>query len=58
MIVYLDTSALVKIFIQEEHSQSVRNIYLESESIFINVIGYVEFFSAINRLKRGIRWKF
>jgi predicted nucleic acid-binding protein len=52
MIAYLDTSALVKIFINETNSEIVRKVYLESEYIAISNIGYVEFHSAIGRLFR------
>ena len=52
MNLYLDTSALVKIFIREDFSEEVRKSFVNSDIIAINNIGFVEFFSAINRLKR------
>lgn len=52
MISYLDTSALVKIFVKETYSEIVRQVYLESDYIAISNMGHVEFHSAIGRLFR------
>lgn len=52
MTLYLDTSALVKVYISEEYSELVRKIYKEADIIAISSIGYVEFNSAIAQLLR------
>ena len=52
MILYLDTSALVKVYIHESNSDKVRKAFLEADVIAISNIGYVEFHSAIGRLVR------
>lgn len=52
MILYLDTSALVKVYIEESYSNIVRNAFVQADKIAISIIGYVEFHSAISRLLR------
>lgn len=52
MILYLDTSALVKLFINESNSALVRQYYHEAEFISTSIIAYVEFNSAISRLSK------
>ena len=52
MILYLDTSALVKVYLKEEFSDIVREEFLLANTIGISSIGYVEFHSALSRLFR------
>ncbi len=52
MILYLDTSALVKLFINETNSDLVRDYYHKAEFISTSIIAYVEFNSAISRLSK------
>jgi uncharacterized protein len=52
MILYLDTSALVKVYINESFSDIVRKAFLDADTIAISIIGFVEFHSAISRLLR------
>ncbi len=47
MIVYLDTSALVKLYHQEAGSEEVENILIEVEEIYLSEIAKLEFKSAI-----------
>jgi predicted nucleic acid-binding protein len=42
MILYLDTSALVKIFVEEAQSKHIRKTISEARLIIIHVIAYVE----------------
>jgi len=49
MIVYLDTSCLVKIYVEEEGSEEVRRHIAESEIVATSQIAYVELFSALSR---------
>ena len=52
MTLYLDTSALVKIYVKESFSDVVRSLFCKADSIAISKIGFVEFNSAISRLYR------
>jgi uncharacterized protein len=49
MIVYLDTSSLVKLYVQEAHSSSVRKWVDEAEIVATCRIAYPETMSAISR---------
>lgn len=51
MIIYCDSSALVKKYIEEENSQKVIEYLNQAESIVISVIGYAEICSAFYRKK-------
>jgi predicted nucleic acid-binding protein len=46
---YLDTSALLKIYILETGTQEVRELVRKADLIFISRIAYLEFHSAISR---------
>lgn len=50
MILYLDTSALVKLFVQEAHSAKVRSAVSRSSAVVTHLIAYVEACSAFARL--------
>ena len=52
MILYLDTSALVKLYIVEENSAQVRMAAAESDEIASNVIAYAETRAALSRRHR------
>jgi len=49
MIVYMDTSSLVKLYIEEEYSRDVRIWAEEAEIIATSRIAYPEILSALNR---------
>lgn len=50
MILYLDTSALVKLFVDEPHSDRIRRAVLESALITTHAIAYVEACAAFARV--------
>lgn len=50
MILYLDTSALVKLFVQEAHSAQVRGAVSRSTAVVTHLIAYTEACSAFARL--------
>ena len=52
MILYCDTSALVKCYFSEEGSEAVLDLRRRAEVTAISVVGYSEFHSAINRKRR------
>lgn len=52
MILYLDTSAMVKLFVQEVHSDSVNLLYSESELPVTSVVAFAECTSALRRKVR------
>ena len=52
MILYLDTSALVKVFVEESHSPEVRTAAKLAGACATSRIAYVEFFSALARRER------
>ncbi len=52
MILYLDTSALVKVYIDEDYSETVRTSVSNADLTAISRIGYVEFFSSLTRMLR------
>ncbi len=49
MILYLDTSALVKLYVEEEHSQVVREWVYRADTVACSEIAYAEVASALNR---------
>jgi len=53
VILYLDTSALVKLYIEEIHSDEVRRWADEAEIIATCRVAYPEAVSALNRRKRA-----
>lgn len=52
MILYCDTSALVKFYFQETYTKALQAHRQTFEAVAISVVGYTEFFSAMNRKKR------
>jgi predicted nucleic acid-binding protein len=52
MILYLDTSALVKLFVEEAHSPEVRTVARLAGTCATSRIAYVEFLSALARRER------
>lgn len=54
MITYLDTSSLVKLYVEETHSETVRRWGEEAEILATCRIAYPEMISALNRrLRQG-----
>ncbi|MBX6422672.1 type II toxin-antitoxin system VapC family toxin [Thermosulfurimonas sp. F29] len=49
MIFYLDTSAMVKLYIDEEHSERVKNWVRRSDIIVSSDVSYAEMASALTR---------
>lgn len=52
MIFYLDTSALVKKYVQEAGSERVIEFWKEAEGLAISKVGYAECLAAFHRKKR------
>lgn len=52
MILYCDTSALVKCYCREAGSDAVLDLRRRAEATAISVVGYAEFHAAINRKRR------
>ena len=52
MILYCDTSALVKCYCREEGSHAVLELRRQAEATAISVVGHSELHSAINRKRR------
>lgn len=52
MLVYLDTSALVKLYIEEAHSEQIAALCEQAETIASQQIAFVEFHAAIARRHR------
>jgi len=52
MILYLDTSSLVKLYIEEAHSEQVQNWAGDAEILATSKIAYPEMLSAISRRRR------
>lgn len=55
MRLYLDTSALVKLYVEEEGSPLVRKAVEEAEAVATSIIGYVEARAAFARRHREKR---
>lgn len=53
MILYLDTSSLVKLYLEEAHSDSVRQWVEEAEIIATSRVAYPETMSALTRRTRS-----
>ena len=49
MIVYLDTSSLVKLYVEEAHSEAVREWTAEAEVVATSRVAYPETISALTR---------
>ncbi|MGH9353102.1 MAG: type II toxin-antitoxin system VapC family toxin [Terriglobia bacterium] len=52
MILYLDTSALIKLYVTEEHSADVQKAAVTAASLATSVLAYVETCAAFSRLRR------
>ena len=52
MIAYLDTSALIKLYIKEEGSEEVQEIIKKADSVATSKVAYVESRAAMSRLLR------
>jgi len=52
VILYLDTSSLVKLYVQEKGSQAVRNQVSEAEAVVTSHIAYAEVRAAFARKRR------
>lgn len=52
MILYLDTSSLIKLYIEEEGSDGVRDLVEEASVVATSVVAYPEARSALARLHR------
>lgn len=55
MILYLDTSALVKLYVDEEHCDAVRTSVAESEAVATSLVAFVEARASFARLHRERR---
>jgi predicted nucleic acid-binding protein len=55
VILYLDTSALIKLYVDEEHSQAVRSAVSEARAVSTHVIAYPETRATLARLRRENR---
>ncbi len=53
MILYLDTSSLVKLYLDEEGSGKVREIVAEAEMVVTSRIACPEFYSALTRRRNS-----
>ncbi|MBI5440761.1 MAG: type II toxin-antitoxin system VapC family toxin [Deltaproteobacteria bacterium] len=52
MILYLDTSALVKVYVEEAHTEQVRNWVDEATVVATSVVAYAEASAAFARKRR------
>ena len=52
MRLFLDSSALVKRYVPEKGSEAVFELCAEAEKLGVSVLGHVEIFSALCRLRR------
>jgi predicted nucleic acid-binding protein len=52
LILYLDTSALIKLYAEEPETEEVRNAVSEARVVTVSEIGYVEARSALTRKER------
>ena len=55
MILYLDTSALVKLYVNEIHSDQTRQLTLQVQHLVCHDIGYIETRAALASAERGRR---
>ena len=52
MILYCDTSAFMKLYFHEIHSEGILKLRRQAEAVAISVVGYAEFWAATNRKSR------
>lgn len=57
MIVYLDTSAFLKLYLQEDGADRVRELVAEARAVVCHAITYVEMRAALGRAVRQRRLK-
>lgn len=55
MLLYLDTSALAKLYLMEEGSGKIKDIVENAEIVFSSVIALPEMFSALTQSRRANR---
>lgn len=55
MSVYVDTSALVKLFASEEHSDAVRTVFDAADGVVTSHLTFVEAHAAFARMRTGGR---
>lgn len=55
MILYLDTSALVKLYVSEKNSDTVTAFFQSAKVAATSLVAHVETLSALNRMKRERR---
>ena len=55
MILYLDTSAWIKVYIDEYHSEAVREAVIHSEAVSTHTVTYPETRATLARLRRENR---
>jgi len=53
MILYLDTSSIVKLYVEEDHSRSVREWLEDADVVATCRVAFPEAFSAMNRRFRA-----
>jgi predicted nucleic acid-binding protein len=51
-VIYLDTSWLVKLYVDEPDSASVRSLVLEGGPVLVSELSFVEFHAAVERRRR------
>lgn len=54
MILYLDTSALIKKYFKEEGSEDVISLWKQTEAIITSTVAYAETLAAVYRKKREV----
>lgn len=55
MILYFDTSAMVKLYVEEEGSDKVKAVSVQAQVVATSLIGYAEARAAFARAKREAR---
>ena len=53
MTLYLDTSSLVKLYVQEVGSEDVRNLVAQAAIVSTSIVAYPEARAALTRLRRS-----
>lgn len=52
MILYCDTSALMKLFVEEPHSTLMQSAAVESERVMVSMLTWAELLAALSRKQR------
>jgi predicted nucleic acid-binding protein len=55
MNLYLDTSSLFKLYVEEADSEAIRKISLAAETLSLSIIAYAEFRGSLARAHRSAR---